>query len=57
MTDSQLIDAFGGTGKLAERLELDKSTVSCWRKRGIPKGWKQYLDTLKPAKKKTNGKA
>jgi DNA-binding transcriptional regulator YdaS (Cro superfamily) len=37
MTSSgSIIDALGGTGKVAERLGLWESTVSGWRTRGIP---------------------
>lgn len=53
--DSQIIDALGGTGALAALLKLDKSTVSCWRKRGIPKPWRLYLSKIRPSK--LNGSA
>jgi hypothetical protein len=35
-TASAVIDALGGTGKLAGRLALDARVVSNWRKRGLP---------------------
>ncbi len=45
MTDSQRIDELGGTGAVAALCGLHKSSVSQWRKRGIPEGWKRYLGT------------
>lgn len=36
MNTHHLIDTLGGTGKLAEKLGVSSSTVSCWRTRGIP---------------------
>jgi DNA-binding transcriptional regulator Cro len=48
MDSSKIIDSFGGTGKLAKKLGLDKSSVSVWRKRGIPRAWVLYLKTVNP---------
>ena len=36
ITAGSVIDALGGTGKVASALDLDPSTVSCWRERGLP---------------------
>ena len=36
MNTNHIIDTLGGTGKLAEKLGVSGSTVSCWRTRGIP---------------------
>ena len=36
MNNDHIIDTLGGTGKLAEKLGVSGSTVSCWRTRGIP---------------------
>lgn len=33
-----ILDALGGTGKVASALSIDDSTVSGWRTRGIPAG-------------------
>jgi len=37
-TPGSVIDALGGTDKVAEALSQTPSTVSGWRKRGIPSG-------------------
>ncbi len=38
MTPRQIIDALGGTGKVADALDLTPSTVSTWKTAGnIPK--------------------
>lgn len=43
-TSGSIIDALGGTGKVAERLDLWESTVSGWRVRGIPPGrWPELV--------------
>lgn len=36
MTDSELIDALGGTNEAARKLGTTKYCVSGWRRRGIP---------------------
>lgn len=39
-TVDQIIDALGGTGKVADALGLSPSTISSWRARGsIPAEW------------------
>jgi len=37
------LKAAGGTGKLAYMLDVKQNVVSNWRKRGVPKSWKQVL--------------
>ncbi len=36
LTPDSVINALGGTKAVAAALSLDKSSVSCWRTRGIP---------------------
>ena len=43
MTDSELIDALGGTLKLAETCDVTQAAVSQWRVEGIPDGRRQFL--------------
>lgn len=46
-TVAQLVAAFGGTGKLAEWLDVVPSTVSNWKEQNaIPTGWhlRLYLE-------------
>jgi hypothetical protein len=42
----KIIDALGGTKIVSELCNLHISSVSQWRIRGIPPGWKRYLETL-----------
>lgn len=49
MTDSEIIDALGGTTALAKEFGLKPSTVSVWKQRGIaweyrPKVWKMATE-------------
>jgi hypothetical protein len=49
MTDSQIIEALGGTVALAELFGLKPSSVSVWKTRGIaweyrPRVWKLALE-------------
>jgi hypothetical protein len=49
-TVAQLVAAFGGTGKLAEWLDVVPSTVSNWKEQNsIPTGWhlRLYLECEK----------
>ncbi len=57
MTDSEIIDALGGTGKVAALVQRDKSTVSQWRTRGIPDAWRKYLKKIRPKIFKENDDA
>lgn len=43
-----LIDALGGTSKVAELFEVKPPSVSEWRKSGIPKARLQTLRLLRP---------
>jgi hypothetical protein len=40
---SRKIDLLGGTFKLAKLLGENATTISNWRKNGIPKPWDWYL--------------
>ncbi|TRZ57351.1 MAG: hypothetical protein D4S02_13795 [Rhodocyclaceae bacterium] len=48
MTDSELIDALGGTVKLAEICDVTSQAVSQWRDDGIPDARRQLLSVLYP---------
>lgn len=51
--DSELIDAYGGTSKVAALCGLTTGAVSQWRTNGIPKAWKKFLRMAKPKAFKT----
>lgn len=46
--DSGLIDAFGGTSKVAEFFEITTGAVSQWRLTGVPKSRKKTLRFARP---------
>lgn len=48
MSESDIIDRLGGTGKVARMLDIDPSAVSLWRSRGIPAYRKQTLALMFP---------
>jgi len=48
MSDTKIIDYIGTTGEVAALCGVHKSTVSQWRKRGIPEGWRRWLKQIKP---------
>lgn len=48
MTDSDLIDAFGGTSAVARLFEIRPPSVSEWRNEGIPKARRQTMRVLRP---------
>ncbi len=50
MAHAQLIEALGGTGRVAGELNLSLSRVSNWKERGIPWKWRYAVAEL--AKKK-----
>jgi hypothetical protein len=48
MTDSQLIDAAGGTKVVAELCRVTDGAVSQWRKEGIPQSRRMFLELARP---------
>ncbi|MDI2387003.1 helix-turn-helix domain-containing protein [Pseudomonas aeruginosa] len=48
MTPSEIIDALGGTFRVAELCEVKPPSVSDWRKRGIPRARLMFLRIAKP---------
>ena len=46
--DSVVIDRLGGTFEVARLCEVKPPSVSEWRKTGIPKARRQYLELLRP---------
>jgi hypothetical protein len=46
---SRIIDALGGTGKVAEICDLTDAAISQWRNNGIPKAWLKYFKAYYPA--------
>jgi hypothetical protein len=43
MTDSELLDALGGTQKVADVCDVTQAAVSQWRVDGIPDARRQFL--------------
>lgn len=48
MTDSELIDAAGGTSEVARLCEIKPPSVSAWRIDGIPKAQRKFLSLALP---------
>ena len=48
VTDSELIDALGGTNKVATVCDVKPSAVSQWRDEGIPDARRQFLELRYP---------
>ena len=48
LSDSQIIDALGGTMAVAALCEVRSPSVSEWRHAGIPRARRQYLALLRP---------
>lgn len=48
LSDSQIIDAMGGSAAVARICRVRSPAVSYWRREGIPDYRKQYLATLRP---------
>lgn len=46
MTDSEIIDALGGTCAVASALKIDPRNVTNWRKRGISAAGKYQIQAL-----------
>lgn len=62
MTPSEIIDALGGTFRVAELCEVKPPSVSEWRKHGIPRARLMFLRIARPdafeildAKEKSQG--
>lgn len=48
MTPSEIIDALGGTFRVAELCEVKPPSVSEWRKHGIPRARLMFLRAVRP---------
>jgi hypothetical protein len=48
MTHSEIIDALGGTSKVAELCEVTTGAVSQWRDDGIPRARLLFLKAVRP---------
>ena len=48
MSDSDVIDKFGGTNEVARICDISPQAVSQWRKDGIPPARVMYLKLLRP---------
>jgi hypothetical protein len=48
MTDSEIIDALGGTLAVARMCDIKGPSVSEWKRNGIPKPWRLYFEQLRP---------
>lgn len=47
--DSEIIDALGGNREVAKLCAPTiPEVVSGWRRRGIPRAWRNYLKVVKP---------
>lgn len=63
MTDSDIIDALGGPSEVARLFDIKQPSVSQWRRDGIPKARRQFLQLYRPdlfrarASKKKNRKS
>lgn len=48
LTDSQIIDALGGTSETARLCRIQPASVSEWRKTGIPDARRMFLELKRP---------
>lgn len=48
MTDTEIIDALGGTVEAARLFEVTTGAISQWRTKGIPKARRQFLKLARP---------
>ena len=48
MDASTIIDALGGTGKVANLCGITPGSVSQWRNKGIPQPWAKFLRAARP---------
>ncbi len=53
---STLIDALGGTGKVAQTCKVSEPSVSQWRKRGIPRPWLMFFKAAFPEQFDSDGR-
>lgn len=49
-TATDVIDALGGPSVLARQLGIAQSTVSLWKRRGLPANWFDAINKLLSAK-------
>lgn len=47
-TDSEIIDALGGTSKVAALCKVEPASVSGWRQKGIPQARRMFLELARP---------
>jgi hypothetical protein len=47
-TDSELIDALGGTAAVSRICQVKQPSVSQWREKGIPQARLMYLRVVRP---------
>jgi len=48
LSDSEIIDALGGTAAVARLCRIKQPSVSGWRVMGIPDARRQFLELLRP---------
>lgn len=48
MSDSEIIDALGGTAKVAMLCRVSMAAVSQWRADGIPQARRMFLELARP---------
>lgn len=48
MDANTIIDALGGTGKVAKLCGITPGSVSQWRNKGIPHPWAKFLRAARP---------
>lgn len=48
MSDSEIIDALGGTFAVARLCRVKPPSVSGWKRDGIPDARRQFLELLRP---------
>lgn len=48
MTDSEIIDALGGTSAVADLCEVTTGAVSQWRQDGIPRARLLFFKAIRP---------
>lgn len=48
MDSKQVIEALGGTTRVAEMCGIRPQAVSQWKKNGIPRAWVRFLQCIRP---------